>query len=59
MMFLTAATLPDRWEFIWASYGVFLLVFIGLAIAPIIWRKRIVRDLKRYYRRQSLLNKKD
>ncbi len=59
MLLLAASALPERWEFIWASYGVFLLVFIGLAFAPVIWRKRIVKDLKRYYRRQSLLNEKE
>jgi heme exporter protein CcmD len=56
MMMLIAMVPPDRWEFIWASYAAFVVVFILLALAPIIRRKRVINDLKRYYRRQSLLN---
>jgi heme exporter protein CcmD len=56
MMMLVAFIPPDRWEFIWASYAAFVVVFVLLAVAPLVSRKRLIGDLKRYYRRQSLLN---
>ncbi len=52
---LLAATVPDRWEFIWASYAVFIVVFIILILAPVIWRNQLRKKLNQYYRRKELL----
>lgn len=49
---------PDRWEFIWASYAVFLITVIAMVVWPILRRKQLKKELKQHYQRKKLLNKK-
>ncbi len=56
-MMVLATTPPDRWVFIWGSYGVFALVFIALMVAPIVWRSKLMGRLKQYYKRKQLLDR--
>ncbi|PWK49970.1 heme exporter protein CcmD [Pleionea mediterranea] len=55
MILLTATISPDRWTFIWGSYGVFLLVFIMLIVLAIAGQKSVKQRLKHYYKRKALL----
>lgn len=59
MILLTATVSPDRWAFIWGSYGVFLLVFILLIVLAISGRKSVKQRLKQYYKRKDLLDTTD
>ncbi len=52
---LATSTPPDRWEFIWASYAAYLVIFVALIVTPIIRREKIKARLKHYYKRKSLL----
>lgn len=56
-MMILATTSPDRWVYIWSSYGVFVLVFVALMVAPIVWRSKLIGRLKQYYKRKQLLDR--
>ena len=47
---------PDRWEFIWASYAIFLITVIALVVWPIIRKKQLKNELRQYYQRKKLLS---
>ena len=40
--------------FVWCSYGVFALVFLGLLVAPIIRRNQLLTLLNRQNRRKKI-----
>ncbi|TNC82424.1 MAG: heme exporter protein CcmD [Oleiphilus sp.] len=45
--------------YVWLCYGVGLLVILGIALAPVWQRKRLVRKLYQQYKRQSRNQGKD
>ncbi|MFZ2237883.1 MAG: heme exporter protein CcmD [Dokdonella sp.] len=39
--------------YVWASYGVFLIVLLVEAIAPVLQRRRVLASLRGRYRRED------
>ncbi|MEE4244769.1 MAG: heme exporter protein CcmD [Kangiellaceae bacterium] len=47
--------MAERWNFIWACYGITLIVIAALIFFVVRNRKVILNDVKAYYHRQELL----